>query len=733
MDAVASQHASNTDRQPRTTRELVAGATLVAFGTLGVFLPFLSGALFVSMVGAGATGLEAIVLAGQIATSIPLVCIVALVAAIGLYRHASWSRATALTVGALLAASPAAHVVGSGASDSGVGSIVHMGTTEDSPVPPVVAAVLHHVFAAQASAPIYVSLVVAAIGAVVLAALWRGARPIGAPAPGPAAPVRRPSTAMLLLLVTGILSIGPYVSWLLAAAIPRTAVASGGSAIDSGTGGAVAIGLLYAIPGAMGSISALAAARAIHARAAYGPWIAPAASLTSGGWSALWIAFVAAMTSTGGGAATAVGLFLFGVALVCAASFFVVTASVFRRRTWFTGSAVVTSPRRRRPGRFWTVTGGAGGALAIPLALSLATSIGRPELPHVDYGAVLFGGVEYHYAGPVDVPEDRLSDVGDLEAWDASLGIDDPTVYAIDSVPASEAIALPEHRELGKVTLTVYVPLLTSVDQYGAFLVPNALCQYVDLEAPGVSVQPCGPPGVLSLRGIEYVDTGEDYVVAVADLAATSDVAVAATAPDVRVDLTVHGIRDVPIDEAFALRVGSRVVVYQAGIYPAELCRYSPAAISDPLQTKVKEIDETGEIPGILEWAQLVVPFGCEFPPAVRFGGRVYQTEFRTVELLDVPLSAVTPIGVGLATEPGEPADGTSEHPFPPTLDDTVYSIAGVDPSVAVAFAVLDRYIVLRSTSAGLPVPPELCPYVRIDILQRYIAEGETDLGCHEG
>lgn len=729
MEPITSPITSEAHRRPRTTRELVAGASLIVFGGLGAFLPFLSGALLGTIVGSSVTGLEALATAGQIAMSIPLICIVALVVASGLYRQAPWGRAAAITVGVLLAASPVAHVVGSGVGASGPVSLVHLGAIEATSIPPLLAAVLYHLFATPVGAPPYSLVVVVPIGIVVLAALLRGGRAMVATAAVPGKPVRRPSTAMLLLLVTGILSIGPYVSWLLSAAIPRTAVAHGGPAPDAGIGDAAAIGLLYAIPGAMGSIGALAAARSIHARASYGPWIAPAASLIAGGWSAMWIALLAAvMFAAGESAPTALGWFLFGVVLVCAASFFVVTASVYRRRAWFTGSAAARSPGRRRPGRFWTVTSGVGGALVLPLALSLATSIGRPELPHIDFGAVLFNGVQYHYAGPVNVPDDRLSVAGELEAWDEGLGIDDPTVYNLDALPATLVIGLYDHQGPGDGSLAAYVPLATSVDEHGSFVVPGALCPYVDLETPGVSVQPCGPPGFVTLDGLDYVDTG-NYVVTPADIAPTTNMAVAPAAPDPRVDLTVHAIRGVPIGEAFALRVGSRVVVYQTGIFPAELCRYSPAAVSDPLQAKLRALDDGIAIDGG-DKASLVVPFGCEFPSAVRFGGQIYLLEDRTLELLDVPRSAVTPIGVGLATDPGEAAGGKSEHPFPPTLDDTVYAIAGVDPSVAVAFAVRDRYIALRGGGEGLPVPPELCPYVRADVVEQYIADGLTDVGC---
>jgi len=747
MEATASPPESDRAHPRRSTPEIIAGATLITFGALGVFLPFLAGALIATILGAGDTGLAALAQVGQLATSIPLVCLVALLAALGLFRRSRWNRPVATAVAGLLAASPIAMLIGDVAGGQ-AGLPLPLEQVHGPEAAPVVAAVLYHGFVAPLGAPLYVPLAVAAFGVVVLAALRADARArrrhANAPLPGAPAlsarakSARRPSVAMALLFVLGILSLGPYLAWLLSVVIPRAAVAHGGPETGSGIIVNPGSGLLYAIPSAMASIGALAAARAIWSRAEHGPWIAPAASLIAGPWSALWITVLAAGLSVDSGQAAlfAVQLFLYGVGLVCALSFLIVIASVFRRRAWFVRSAAA-APRRGRPGRFWSVTAGIGGALAIPLALGLATAVGGPDLPHVEYGGVLFDGVAYQSAGPINPPGDVLSRVGVLEAWDASIGIEDPAVFTIGAVPATEAIALYDRAGPGEATLSVYVPLLTAVDEHGAFVVPEELCRYVDLEAPGVSVQPCGPPGFVTFHGVDYVDVGwAGFVVAASDTSATNETAVPPAAPDPRIDLTVHTIRDVMIDEAFALLVGSRVVVYQAGTFPSELCRYSPGALSDPLQMAIKEIENEGAFIDDLEYQKLMVPPGCEFPYAVRFGERIYAHDFRDDELYDIPRFAVAPIGVALATERsgGEEEFGPSaDRPFPPTLDDTVYGIDGVDPSLAIAFAVLDRFVVLRSNGQGLPVPPELCPYVRVDVVEQYIAEGETDIGCRWG
>ena len=685
-----------------STREVAGGAALALVGALGVFFPIASVGLIAPLLGAGPGGvLDAL---ARVATLIPVVCLLSLAAAVARYRDARWARALSILVVGLLVAALPVWFLATISLPMGDGGLAET--------------VLWHLFLVIPHQPVG-SAVAFVAGLVVAWSLLTRAGP--ARARGPA---RRPSFAMFLLILTGVESVAPYLSWLATNLLAPPVAANGGPPIH-GPAAVAAAGILVAIPSAMASISALAAARAIRSRAPYGLYLAPAASAMAGPWSALWVVLigVGSLGSTDEGS-IAVRLALQAVVIILvglsALAFFVVSATVLGRRDWFLDRAMAaqltSGAARSRPGRFWTVAGGVMTASLLPLVVASAIAIVNPPPPPLYYNDVLFDGRAYRHAAPLDIAEAVLAPAGSLSAWteDLQISVTRPDAFTFPSIPIERAIVVRGGIEGSELPFSVFVP------SDGAQAVPSEVCRYIPIESAAILAAPCVPLSV-SLAGTTYDIVGGGFVVVRGDLDPLEARVDVAEIPDPRVDLAANLVRGVPVTEAIALRAGERILIYMAtGRYiGGELCRYSPLAVEDPLA------DEK-------EQGEASLPYGCLFPSDVVFEGRRYLRDSSYADILRVPTSALTPLGTAAALHPDfNVVEPGATVPFPATIDATAHRITGVDPETAIAFRVGDRVVVLVIRLEGAPlIPPALCPYVDPGVAAQWERDKGESPGC---
>jgi len=736
-DELAPESGERQASQPHRGREVAAAALLVAIGAVSVFLPYAVAALF-SGIFEGSGPSQLLRVAGIVAYA-PAVGIVALLPGLALYRRWSWGRAAALAVALLLAASPVVAVVSQTGNwlETGEASL----TSDISPAA-VVQVLLWHVFVVQ-NYGIGISVAAGAAGIGILVSLVDRVRmPIRArrtvssvEPPRTAQPgAVRPSLAFALLILVGLGSIAPYLGWLVIGSSVPQAEAHGGPAVSTGTGPVAAIGLALAIPTAIASITALAAARAIRRRSVAGIVLAPAASLVAGPWSALAVIIAGQTLVRGGGDADAgaesslLGAVLTILAIFLAAAALPVTANVIARRRWFvrdggTGDGGTTIGRRRAL-RLWPVTTGVALVLSLPLVLAVAASISAGDPPDIRFGEVQFDGRPYTQAAPVlDEPGIASSNAGTLDAWAADIDVADPIVHVVDGVDSTELIVIAVHWDGSQAALMAFVPR-DSFDDMGNLVVPAGACPHLAIGDPSTFVEPCGPARQTALDGDAYVAIDAHGLdISTADLTKLSAEPALDLGMDPRIDGTPLSIRDVPVTEAFAVEVGARIVVYRSTRTVAtQLCRYAPDAIRSPLfdMGKFDERDNAGDYP--------MIPEGCGFPTQIEFDGLSFEILYQANSVLAVPAAALSAVGEAQRIEYLDEFEETTVLPFAPIFDPTVYRIEGIDPTVAVALSVDDKVLVFGLGNQESGIPAELCRYVSAEELSRHREDsGDTE------
>lgn len=730
MSSAAADHTG----QPKGTIgapsvwEILPAALLATVGGLGIFVPLAIVAVLSGLTSEQPEGPAILQGLFRAATLVPALYVAALVASIALYRQAQWARRLARIVSVLLMAAPFVWVAGSALGLFRVGAD---GTLPDGTIG--LRFLLYQAFLIAEP-----TLGVVAAGAIVGAiTFWgireaaRGATNAAAAAdpgtPRPAA--RRPDLAMVLLVFVGVDALVPYLAWILTGGVASQASAHGG-VVDGTSGANVVTGVMLAIPTAMASIGALAAARAIRARAPYGPYLAPAAAAIAGPWSAVWLGgLIGSVLGTGDeGTLDAVllvpRLLLLAAVAIVALAFFPVTASVMRRRGWFLDRRTwrTRGAQRHRVGRFWPVTAGLALVLSLPLALGTFNLAVNPPPLQLRFGEVLLDGQPYDFAAPVSVDVQELASAGRLSAWASDLAIEDPEAYALSGFSPELAVVVVGSPLGTSVQASLFVPRQDLTGQWRS--IPAELCPLVELEEADVFVEPCGPPGQIILAGVVYdVVVGSGFVLRPADLGEPAGIASADQAPsDERVSLAARAIDNVPSEEAVVLMVGNRIVLYRALVtdglpISGELCRYSPSALENPLSE-----EKFGGAP---------VPEGCTFPYSVAFESRIYERDPRLTDLLDIPTSALTRIGVAQSADSGMPENGQPVlTPFPVTIDAAVYRIDGVSPERAIAFVIGTHQVVALAGDSADPIPAELCPYVSSSAAAELEAQGYEPLGC---
>jgi len=706
------------------TREVVAAAILATFSGLGVFVPFAIGALFSGMVSHQPSGLEALLRVPATVLSVPLVSVIAGVAAVAMYRGSTWGRRLALGVAILLLLSPVAAVLDGMLMQGG-----DSGDDTDSAVGVVVDLVWRHLFA---MAPRALALTVTAVlvgGTVAFGVLTRPRQaPVQDGASGSTA--RRPRVAMVLLLLLSVESLVPYLSSLARLALPG-AEQSGQSGVEAlNIGG----GTLTMIATFAASGLALFAARAILTRAPVGPYVAPMAAAIAGPWCAIPLGVIGGgLTSpsyTDSGLEVSAGLpsliagwVLIALAVVAISAPFVIAVSVFRRRSWFRlpGERLPTGAPTNSS-RFARAIGAAAVVLAAPFVIGAASIIINPPPPPVGENVAILDGRAYEFVAPASLEGQSPASAGTLTGWSASLTITDPTAYAVEGVPVEQAIII------GLTGPEQSWPYGLFVASDGCCELPQEACGYVPIEDPDVFVSECGPPE-------EVVDDGRlflvihdpGFVVGSADLSPTGRQVTTNGRLDPRVDPDVLAIGGVPDTEAIAVVVGRRIVLYGAASRPAlgELCRYSPAAVAGAYAAQWEA--EKGLLP-----ADETVPGGCELPSEIWADGRAYRRDDAELAVLAVPVEALTPIGTAEGSDTGSDTDDgdPQRFPFPSTLDATAYRIADVDPETAIAVMAGGRVVVFlhELDKYGLPLPAELCRYVSAGASENDLAPEE--IGC---
>lgn len=721
------------------TREVLAAALLATLGSLGLVGPLMfdglmaSGLIGFSSHGGGGVGPAFVDRLIAHLPAMPVICVAAIAAAFGLYRRAPWGRRLALVVGGALIAAPLALVLRTVlVTEPEFGDEMRVaGGLADL--------LLFQVFLVVRGA-LVPAVLVPVLGALVVwgVSTRPGQRPeaeddprraAGTPETSGTPSARRPRVAMVTLAILAVLALAPYLAWVAAARLgpptPELSAPALPGTASAPSGWDFGIGIIIAIPTAIAAGLAFVAGRAIWSRAAYGPYVAPAAAAIAGLWSTSWLFIVGIQLASRGeseqAAANVAGVLLVALAGLSVLSFFPVTIGVLRRRAWFRERGelgAASRPRRRQAG---AVLGIGTALLLTPVGIGAAAWVTNPPGVPLFYNDILVDGRAYRYVAPIDADTTSLVAAGTVSAWTEDLDVTATDVFAVPGTPADRAIVVVGGPDGTPWRLGLFVP---SNDVSEG--IPTDLCRLIPIEDAIVDVETCGPPYEVSLGSVRYEQISEPsaFTITADDLApAGATVTTTSEFVDPRIGLAAMAIQDVPTTDAIALLVGRRVVLYkQSGRYgPGELCRFSPAAVANPLPDFDKEDLGIDESP----------PSGCGFPYVVWLNSTSYPLEQRDQELFDVPVAALTRLGPALAEMPElGPDHPNGRQPFPPTVDPTAYAIEGVDPHHAIAFIVGERVVVMRPKEFGMSIPPGLCPYARQVVIDELEAQGEGPLGC---